>query len=286
MSDWIGTRMLRAFSWRNGQDPETIGIWMWPEIFTHIQPDGEKVAIILIDTQGIFDSQSSTKDYVATFAISLVLSSVLCLNKMQRIQENDLQYLELFTEYGRLVMEQTNEKPFEELLFVVRDWPYSHENDYGYSPEYVEETLKKKNGQTPEMHELRDRIISNFNKIKSFLMPHPGKTVATGNAFQGVLSDVHPKFVKYVNELTTSIFAPDKLVVKQINGKKLRPSDFISFIQEYVAVFNSEDLPEPLSIFMVSFFRKNSHVLTKHKNCYIFLLKIGDCNGKQFDDLF
>lgn len=244
--------MLHAFSWRNGQDSETIGIWMWPEIFTHIQPDGEKVAIILIDSQGIFDKKTGLKGCVTTFAISMLVSSVLCFNVMQDVHEDKLNHLDMFTGYGRLLMENTNENPFQQLLFVVRDWPYSDDINYGYSEEFVEELLKKKDEQTDDMHKLRERIHSSFDKIKSFLMPHPGLKVSQGNAFNGLLSNVDPAFIKYVEELAPSLFAPDKLIVKKINGKKLLPGDLVSYLRAYVMVFNSEELPQPQTVFMVS----------------------------------
>ena len=38
------------------------------------------------------------------------------------LQEDDLQHLHYFTEYGRLAMEDSGEVPFQKLQFVVRDW--------------------------------------------------------------------------------------------------------------------------------------------------------------------
>lgn len=39
-----------GFKWRGGKNPETNGIWMWSEIFTHDYENGDKIAIILLDT--------------------------------------------------------------------------------------------------------------------------------------------------------------------------------------------------------------------------------------------
>ncbi|XP_055296599.1 atlastin-like [Sitodiplosis mosellana] len=127
VNDWLTElNVERGFKSRGGQQPETTGIWMWSDVFTH-DHNGKELAIILLDTQGIFDNRSSVKDCITIFALSMMLASVQCYNLMQNVQEDDLQHLELFSEYGKLVLGQSNEKPFQKLLFIVRDWPNSFE---------------------------------------------------------------------------------------------------------------------------------------------------------------
>lgn len=129
--------MLDGFSSKGGKDHHTTGIWMWSEIFTHEFKDGKKVAIVLLDTQGIFDYESDMKECISVFAMSMLLSSVQCYNVMRQVQENDLTNLELFTEYAKFAMKDTNEKPFQNLLFIVRDWPSPYDREFGFSEEYV-----------------------------------------------------------------------------------------------------------------------------------------------------
>lgn len=76
--DWLHSKdgALAGFRWKSGTDPVTCGIHIWNEIFAHDYEDGRKVAIILIDTQGTFDHQTTIKDCTMIFALSTLLSSV------------------------------------------------------------------------------------------------------------------------------------------------------------------------------------------------------------------
>lgn len=83
--------------------------------------------------------------------------------------------MELFTEYGKLVIGQSNEKPFQRLLFIVRDWPHACETSYGWNGQQVIEEIFTENSiQTTEMQQLRTQIKSSFEEITAFLLPFPG----------------------------------------------------------------------------------------------------------------
>lgn len=208
-----------------------------------------------MDTQGIFDDKSSVRDCTTIFALSMMLSSVQCYNLMQNIKEDDLQHLELFTEYGRMALQQSNETPFQHLLFIVRDWPYAFETNYGWHGQTViDEILAENKEQTSEMRRMRKRIDSSFNEIGAFLMPHPGKIVAQGKNFTGSLQQIDPEFVQYVKLLVPGLFAPENLVFKKINGQMIRARDLLTYLDAYIQIFNSDTIPEPRSILMVSLF--------------------------------
>jgi atlastin len=83
-----------------------------------------------MDTQGAFDNNSSMKQCATIFALSTLISSVQVYNISQQVQETDLTNLQLFTEYGRLAMENCGKCPFQKLMFLVRDW--SNMDDYSF----------------------------------------------------------------------------------------------------------------------------------------------------------
>lgn len=104
---------LEGFSWRGGSERDTNGILIWSEPFLLRDRNGEEIAIILMDTQGAFDSLSTVKDCATIFALSTMISSVQIFNVSQNVQEDDLQHLQLFTEYGKLALEGGEGKPFQ-----------------------------------------------------------------------------------------------------------------------------------------------------------------------------
>jgi len=55
-----------------------------------------QASVLLMDTQGAFDSMSTVKDCATVFALSTLLSSVQVYNIMSNVQEDDLQHLQVF----------------------------------------------------------------------------------------------------------------------------------------------------------------------------------------------
>ncbi|XP_031636890.1 atlastin-like [Contarinia nasturtii] len=225
---------------------------MWSDIFTHDFPNGEKIAILLLDTQGLFDDHSTLHDNTAIFALSMMLSSVQCYNLVNMIRDNDLQHLDLFTEYGRLALEQTDEKPFQKLLFTVRDWSNPQKFSFGDSKMYADKVFAENSEQTPEMKELRRRIRMSYQQVDTFLLPHPGFVVAVDQNFNGELDLIEPIFIEYVKELSTSLFAPENLIVKKINGQQVRARNLSQYLESYTNMFNSDKLPEINSVLMAT----------------------------------
>ena len=83
---------LKGFSWRSGSDRDTTGIVIWSDVFLHTVPlTGEKIAIVVIDTQGLFDNQTSSAGNARIFSLGTLISSIQIFNLMNVIQEDQLQ---------------------------------------------------------------------------------------------------------------------------------------------------------------------------------------------------
>ena len=103
-----GAADAKGFGWRSGRERMTTGIWMWGEHFVRTLPStGEKVAVLVVDTQGMFDSTLSQMLTASIFGLSTLISSYQIYNIDKRIQEDNLQHLALFTEYGRVALSQS-----------------------------------------------------------------------------------------------------------------------------------------------------------------------------------
>lgn len=276
-SDWIGddTEPLAGFSWRGGSERDTTGILMWSEIFLHDYPNGKKIAIILLDTQGAFDQQSTVRDCATVFALSTMLSSVQLFNISQNIQEDDLQHLHLFTEYGRLALADSGIKPFQRLQFLVRDWSFPYEAEYGAAGghQILKRRLAISDQQHPELQSLREDITSCFDELACFLMPHPGLNVATNPNFDGRLSDITPEFKNSLKELVPMLLAPENLITKKINGQNVKARDLVQYFKSYMAIYKGNDLPEPKSVFFATADANNLSSVVRVKHFYEHLME-------------
>ncbi|XP_064455245.1 atlastin-3-like [Ornithodoros turicata] len=251
-ADWLEDpdAPLKGFSWRAGMRGDTSGILMWDEVFTVTTSEGKQVAVVFMDTEGVFDRGATMKECTTIFALSTLISSTLVYNISQMLQENVLQFLQFFTEYGRLAAGNTSEKPFDKLTFLVRDWSSPFDAPYGAEGgrAVLNEWLNVSEQQHEDGRQIREHIRSCFSEVDCFLMPHPGLKVATSAEFDGRSSDIGRDFIVQLNDLVPRLLAPDNLVVKKINGTEVTCEALLKYIKAYTNTFVMDKLPEPRSI--------------------------------------
>ncbi|XP_049303135.1 atlastin-like isoform X2 [Bactrocera dorsalis] len=269
--DWLGDENapLKGFSWRGGSQRDTTGILIWSDIFLCDHQNGEKVAIILMDTQGTFDCDSTMKDCANVFALSTMISSVQIFNIQSNIQKDDLQHLQLFTEYARIAMEDTGKKPFQKLQFLIRDWAHKSEAPFGAlgGKKLLEKTLIRKDKRPEENEQLCENVKTSFNEIDCYLMPHPGFAIEEDD-FRGCLKDLRDEFKKHLRDFIPLILAPENLIIKEINGEKLKVDHLLTYIRSYFESFNSKECPEPTTIFKATAEANNQIHATNAEELY------------------
>uniref|UniRef100_A0A7N8WKM1 Atlastin-2-like n=1 Tax=Mastacembelus armatus TaxID=205130 RepID=A0A7N8WKM1_9TELE len=250
---WIGSENepLTGFKWRGGCERETTGILAWSEVFVVEKPDGCKVAVLLIDTQGAFDSQSTIKDCATLFALSTMTSSVQVYNLSQNVQEDDLQHLQT-------------------LMFLIRDWSYPYEHPYGLEggQSFLEKRLQVKQNQHEELQNVRKHIHSCFSNIRCFLLPHPGLKVATNPQFDGRLRDIDEDFKKELVTLIPTLLSPENLVEKEIGGVKITCRDLLHYFKAYMKIYQGEELPHPKSMLQATAEANNLAAVAGAKDVY------------------
>lgn len=274
--DWMGadTTPLAGFSWRSGTNRDTTGIIIWSDVFLHtIATTGEKVAIVVMDTQGLFDNETSPADNSRIFALGTLISSVQVLNLGGLIQEDQLQYLQFATEFAKFAAQDSQGmagKPFQNLLFFIRDWNNPDEFDFGTEggERYLEKVLKIKSDQKAELMSVRQYIAMSFEKLHCCLMPHPGKHVARVKEYDGKWSLMEEDFKDELVKIIEKLLAPKNLVLKKINGKDLNGSELKEYMKSYFKLFQSDTLPEAKPIYESTIERQMTILVEKCLDAY------------------
>lgn len=241
----------------------------WGDVFLQDGRDDEKLAIYIMDTQGLFDHRTTTADNSRIFSLSTLISSVQILNLFNVIQENQLQYLQFATEYARYASVDSEQSPFQNLLILIRDWNSPSEYSFGLrgGKSYLDEFLEINDHQSSDLKSVRKYLRSSFEKLECFLMPHPGKKVATDHSYDGRWDDIDDDFVTMMNELFEHLFK--KLKPKTINGNPVRPDELVVFINSYIQNFNNDSTPEPNSIYESTLENQFRIVVAKSIDIYI-----------------
>nr|XP_039274806.1 atlastin-3-like [Styela clava] len=280
--DWLGKdNIADGFKWRGGKAPVTQGIVILNEPFI-VDVETQKVAVFLMDTQGLFDSNSDRRLCTQIFALSTLLSSIQVFNLSQQIQENDLEYLQCFTEYARAAQaaKASHGPSFQKLMFVIRDWQELEDHDYGLDSEtdssgrtgYLNDLLSCAS-KNSELTAVRKYLHKSFNDIQCFFLPHPGLNVAVtrkDRQFKGELKDVATEFLYHVQVLADLLLNPKHLVPKKIYGEVITGNSLLNYAISCSKSFSRGNLPEPESMIQNSADVMNLQALNAAVDMYAY----------------
>lgn len=190
--------------------------------------------------------------------------------------------MQLFTEYGRLALADSGKKPFQRLQFLVRDWSFPYEAEYGAlgGEVLLKRRMEVQEKQHSELQSLRRHIASCFTEIACFLMPHPGLTVATNQTFDGRLADITPEFKNSLKELVPMLLGPENLIPKEINGQRVKARDLVQYFKSYMAIYKGNELPEPKSMLVATAEANNLTAVAAAKDIYAQLME-DVCGGNK-----
>lgn len=264
-----------SFDWRGGKERNTTGMWMWSEPYFLPRDNGEDVAILLVDTQGMFDHETTVGLTAAIFGLSTLLSSYQIYNVDKRIQEDNLQQLALFSEYGRMAFEAEEKAaatgviesnvdgegssvnkgdaekgaekayprtaPFQKIQFLVRDWQNfdtEDETDIDGMEAEMQGYLDHVLAEraASDLKETREQITSCFEEVSCFMMTHPGFAVIK-NKYEGDVSKIDSLFLGLLDRYCQKVFDSKSLQPKTVRGRELSAVELCTYIKSYAQMF-------------------------------------------------
>lgn len=235
----------------------------------------DPIAVLLVDTQGMFDHETTMKLTACIFGFSTLLSSYQIYNVDKRIQEDHLQQLALFSEYARAAVqcdekekqkkkkeqektksdkskspppEQQQKQPFQHIEFLVRDWQhFEHDEDdedkIDYAAlqtsmdQYLDKVLAER--EAKDLKETREQIFNCFSQITCYALCHPGFAV-TKKKYTGNIDGVEPMFLHLLDRYCQQVFSSESsLQPKKIHGRELTGPELFAYIEAYAALFKS-----------------------------------------------
>lgn len=242
-----------SFKWSNDASKSTtVGIDMWSEVFFHETNEGEKLAIVLMDTQGIHDLGCTSKNKMAVTAISTLLSSIQIFNIMHNIHQNHLEDLQLLSLFGKQISTagKTSTSLFEKLIILVRDSKMIR-NSFGFEggEHLLEKRFYENEILTKESQQMSTDIRSAFSSIECFLMPYPGDIVHEDENFDGSVKHIRESFIEHLKVLIPRILGPDSIKEYRRLSGRLSKESFVEYLEKATDFLNNPDclLPESLA---------------------------------------
>lgn len=241
-----------GFRFKGGMDACTEGIWVWSEPFIRTIR-GQKVALLLMDTQGAWDSNMTKEQSATIFGLTAVLSSKQIYNINMQIQEDKVENLAYFMRFAQAALRQAAvsneqdsqkhhqadiEKPFQSLDFLVRDWRHFKEDwSMEQCKEQMEQHLSRHvNPQKVVENSTAEALHSMFQRMSCFCLPHPGLVIER-DTWTGNIADVSPDFIRLVDNYIRNVFT-EGLDTKSILGSDLSTVTFPMVLRDFVLAFH------------------------------------------------
>jgi len=127
---------------------------------------------------------------------------------------------------------------------------------------------------------LRTNLTSCFSEMSCFLLPHPGKHVATNPNFKGTLKDIDEEFLDHLKDLMPLLLSPRNLIVKSQGGKEVKAKEIVQFYKSYMEIFKGNSMPEPKSMLEVTIEVNNLVSLASAKELYMASME-SLCGGER-----
>lgn len=69
-----------------------------------------------------------------------------------------------------------------------------------------------------------------------------------------MLPDIEDEFKKHLCSLVPMLLSPEKLLLKEISGQRVKAKELVQYFKSYINLFSGDELPEPKSMLVVSIY--------------------------------
>eukprot|EP00927_Polykrikos_kofoidii_P040697 TRINITY_DN34742_c0_g1_i1.p1 TRINITY_DN34742_c0_g1~~TRINITY_DN34742_c0_g1_i1.p1 ORF type:complete len:593 (+),score=119.80 TRINITY_DN34742_c0_g1_i1:85-1863(+) len=239
-----------GFRFKGGMDACTEGVWIWSEPFMRTL-NGKQVAVILMDTQGAWDSNMTKEQSATIFGLTAVLSSKQIYNINMQIQEDKVENLAYFMQFAQAALRKATEdmaqnsnrksetdKPFQTLDFCVRDWRYFKDS---FTVEECRKQMREHLAKHLDPTKVRENstaeaLNSMFDRMDCFCMPHPGLAIEK-ETWTGNVNHIDKDFIRFVHMYVREVFT-EGLNTKAILGSDLSTISFPLVLRNFVVAFH------------------------------------------------
>ena len=221
---------------------------MWSDIFLHDAPNGDKFAIVMVDSKAVSDPKWNYADNSMFFFLSSMVSSVQIFNLKGRLEESHLDYLKFASKFGKIRLDRKDEgKPFGNLIFLTRDSVDPH---YGFDAgaQKVANFWKDDDKMSEEKMLLIRSVHNSFSGFANYQMIYPGDKVHEKN-FDGRRSQLDHVFVDQIKDFAEDVLSLEKLFIKKIHNENLDVTKYYAYLKKYAEIMKNDDLKNGIAIY-------------------------------------
>ena len=260
-------------------NPCTKGLWLWNEVMTGQDKDGNTVKYLIVDTEGIGALDTNSQHDSIIFSLALLLSSNFIYNSVGSIDEGALNNLSLVVNLTKHIHVRSSNSGsseddgadfaqyFPSFLWLVRDFTLQLVNSDGQafsSKEYLERALQPVPGFTEQIeakNRIRRMLTHFFPERDCFTMVRP---VTDESLLQKLSStpteQLRPEFVTQMGKLRGTIMNSAK--TKKMNGTALDGLALINLAYAYTQSINTGSVPSIQNAWNYICESKCQHALT------------------------
>ena len=259
----------------------TKGLWVWNQPLEITTSDGLDCALLVVDSEGLGDTQEDANHDTRIYLLALLLSSMFLFNGKVAIDEHSLSTMALMLEMCKnlQIRSEGNEEElaayFPSLLWVIRDFSLKVERDDGVPmtmTQYLAASLEDQKGTSNavETKNRARRLIKHFFKERDcFGLVRPTEDE---RALQNLNSDsqLRPEFLSQMQDLYSLIMK--RMKPKRMRGKLLSGELLGNLAIQYTNAINQGGVPNILSSWSSVCRAENEKLVRETEDLYIEMM--------------